>query len=153
MDGYFWLSLCLAAVGQFDESARVARRGLEVDPHSANLQTALGWRFLLERQFDAAERELARAEALDASASFASWTHGYALQQLGRFDEAFAAFDRAIAVTGERTASTPPSRERRSRSRVGAPKPERFSRTSTGAPGPANTFPPLRPRARARLAG
>ena len=56
VDGYFWLSLCLAAVGQFDESARVARRGLEVDPHSANLQTALGWRFLLERQFEAAEQ-------------------------------------------------------------------------------------------------
>jgi eukaryotic-like serine/threonine-protein kinase len=101
-DGYFWLSLCLAVTGRPGESAATARRGLELEPHSANMQTALAWSLLLSNRFEEGERELARAESFDPSASFALWTHGYAFQLLRRYDEAIAALDKAITVTGGR---------------------------------------------------
>ena len=101
-DGYFWLSLCLAATGHFDESAAIARRGMEIEPHSANMRTSLGWSFLLAGRFEEGERELAHAESIDPSASFAVWAHGYGLQLLDRFEEAVPKYEKAIAVTGGR---------------------------------------------------
>jgi TolB-like protein/Tfp pilus assembly protein PilF len=101
-DGYFWLSLCLAAVGKFEESAAIARRGLEIEPHSANMRTALGWSLLFAGRLEEGRRECSHAESIDPQATFAVWGHGYGLQLLGQFQDAISKYEKAIAITGGR---------------------------------------------------
>ena len=44
-DAYFWLGLCLAVSGRFEETIEVARKGLALEPHSANAQASLAWAY------------------------------------------------------------------------------------------------------------
>jgi serine/threonine protein kinase/tetratricopeptide (TPR) repeat protein len=98
-EGHFWLSLCLACVGRADESLEVARRGIELEPHSANLQAQIGWSFFVRRRFEEAEREFRRAVALDPEAGYPLWSLGLACQETGNVAEAIRAFERGVEAT------------------------------------------------------
>ncbi|MGE5277927.1 MAG: protein kinase domain-containing protein [Acidobacteriota bacterium] len=99
-EGYFWLTLCLAASGRFDEARETAQRGVEVEPHSANARAVLGWAYVGSRRYAEGLPEFFRAVALDPEAAFPVWCLGYAQQQVGRVDEAIATLERAVALTG-----------------------------------------------------
>ena len=44
-DAYFWLGLCMAVSGRFEETIEIARKGLALEPHSANAQASLAWAY------------------------------------------------------------------------------------------------------------
>jgi len=98
-EGYFWLALCLGVVGRFDEALAIARRGLEIEPRSANAQAAVGWAYAGARRYEEARREFAHAVALDPEAAFPLWSLGYAQQQTGDLKSAVETLERGVAVT------------------------------------------------------
>lgn len=99
-EGYFWLALCLGAMGRLEEAVEFGRRGTELEPHSANMRAALAWPYLFAHRGREAEAELARAVTLEDRAPFALWSHGCALQALDRHEEAMGAYRKAAEVTG-----------------------------------------------------
>jgi serine/threonine protein kinase/tetratricopeptide (TPR) repeat protein len=100
-EGLFWLTLCLGSSGKAAEGAIAARRGIELEPHSANMRTALAWCMIVEdRQYAEAERELSRAVEIDPTSLFPLWSHSYVLRQLGRHSEAIAASQRSVEMSG-----------------------------------------------------
>ncbi|HTO88962.1 MAG TPA: protein kinase [Thermoanaerobaculia bacterium] len=98
-EGYFWLTLCLCATDRFEEVLSIARRGVEVEPHSANAQTALGWAYAGPRQFEKALPEFSKAVSLDPEAAFPLWSLGYAQHQTGALEEAIGTLGRGVAIT------------------------------------------------------
>jgi serine/threonine protein kinase/Tfp pilus assembly protein PilF len=96
----FWLALCLGWSGRGAEGAEAARRGMELEPHSANMRAALGWCFVGRRDYESANREFAAAVALDETALFPLWSHGFVLRNLGRHSEAIEAHERSVSASG-----------------------------------------------------
>ena len=101
-EGHFWLSVCLVCVGKVDEALEVGRRGVALEPHSANLQAQLGWTFLVRRRFEEAEREFRKAVALDPEAGYPLLSLGLACQENGSAEEAIRVFERGVEATGGR---------------------------------------------------
>jgi len=98
-DAYFWLGLCLCVSGRFEEAIEVARKGLALEPHSANAQACLGWAYAGSRRFEEALPELRKAVSFDPDAAFPLWSLGLVLQQTGHLEEAVTTLERAVAVT------------------------------------------------------
>ena len=98
-DAYFWLGLCLGVSGRFEESLDVARRGLALEPHSANAQACVGWSYAGSRRYEESLPEIRKAVSFDPDAAFPLWSLGLVLQQVGRLDEAVATLERAVTVT------------------------------------------------------
>ncbi len=98
-DAYFWLGLCLAVSGRFEETIEVARKGLALEPHSANAQACLAWAYSGSRRFEESIPEFRKAVSFDPDAAFPLWSLGMALQQAGQLEEAVATLERAVAVT------------------------------------------------------
>jgi TolB-like protein/tetratricopeptide (TPR) repeat protein len=98
-EGYFWLSLCWSVGGRFEESLEIARRGVEVEPHSANARASVGWAYAGSRRFEEARREFSHAVSLDPEAAFPLWSLGFAEQQTGTYDAAISTLERGVAVT------------------------------------------------------
>ena len=89
-------------VGKVDEALEVGRRGVALEPHSANLQAQLGWTFLVRRRFEEAEREFRKAVALDPEAGYPLLSLGLACQENGSAEEAIRVFERGVEATGGR---------------------------------------------------
>jgi serine/threonine protein kinase/Tfp pilus assembly protein PilF len=98
-EGYFWLSVCLVCVGRVEEALEVARRGADLEPHSANLQAQIGWTFLVRRRFEEAEQEFRKAVALDPEAGYPLMSLGLACQETGAVAEAIRVFERGVEAT------------------------------------------------------
>ena len=101
-EGYFWLCLCLGAVGRTEEALTAGREGARLEPHSANMRAVVGWPYVFASRYEEAETELAAAVEIDGGAPFALWSRGIELSALRRHDEAIAAFRRAVEITGDR---------------------------------------------------
>ncbi len=99
VEGYTWLAICFGGLGRADQAIEAARRGLAVEPHSANLQAALGWGYAGSRRFEEANREFAKAVALDPEAVFPVWSLAIARLVLGAPDEAVEILERVVAMT------------------------------------------------------
>ena len=98
-EGYFWLTLCLATTGRFEEALATAQRGVEVEPHSANARAVLAWAYLGSHRFEESLPTLHEAVALDPEAAFPAWSLGYAQLYTGRLDEAIASLEQAVKAT------------------------------------------------------
>lgn len=100
-EGYFWLSLCLGAVGRTEEGIAAGREGARLEPHSANARAAVGWSFFFVGRDEEGAAEFSAAVALGES-PFALWSHGTVLSALGQHEEAIAAHRKAVELTGGR---------------------------------------------------
>jgi serine/threonine-protein kinase len=98
-DAYFWLALCWGVAGRFEETLEVSRKGLALEPHSANAQASVGWAYAGARRFAEALPELRKAVALDPDAAFPLWSLGLTLLHDRQPEEAVATLERAVAVT------------------------------------------------------
>lgn len=93
-----YLGYMLAERGErLEESTELVRRALEIDPGNPAYLDSLGWAYFKLRRFDLAEPPLRRAsEALPTNSVVqAHW--GELLFELGRYEEAVAAWQRALA--------------------------------------------------------
>jgi len=98
-DAYFWMGLCLCVSGRFEEALEVARKGLALEPHSANAQACLAWAYLGSRRYEDSIPEFRKAVSFDPEAAFPLWSLGMSLQHAGHLEEAVATLERAVAVT------------------------------------------------------
>jgi eukaryotic-like serine/threonine-protein kinase len=99
-DAYHEYSHLLSALGRHRESVRAALRALELAPRQPDINAHLSWTYLFSRQFEQAVQQTQRG--LRQAPDFQHHHHflGIALLQLGRYDEALPALERAWELGG-----------------------------------------------------
>ncbi len=98
--GCSWLAILLAATDRTDEALELGRRGVELEPLSANAQVNATWPYFFTRQLDEAVKGFRRAVHVDPAAIYALWSLGLACRLSGLHDEGIAALEKLVALTG-----------------------------------------------------
>jgi serine/threonine protein kinase/Tfp pilus assembly protein PilF len=89
----------LVPLQRWDESLRVSRRALELDPLDPEMHVHMGWHYLHARQYGAAVDACRQALKIDPRFHEAFWFLGVALGEQGRLDEAVAALGEGVALS------------------------------------------------------
>lgn len=84
-----------------DESVDLISRALKVEPDNGSYLDSLGWAYFKVGKLDLAEEHLKRAAEQLATNSVVQDHYGDVLARLQRFDEAIAAWNRALAGDGD----------------------------------------------------
>ena len=98
--GYGWLALLLASQGRFDDAIATARRGHAIDPGEPPTATYLGWSYFFARRFDDAFAVFEPSPEFAIAWIVRAWIH----ESRGRWDDALAALDEAVASNETRWA-------------------------------------------------
>ena len=97
-----YLGYMLAERGvRLDESVELIQRALKSQPDNGSYLDSLGWAYFKGGKFDLAEEHLKRAAAQLATNSVVQDHYGDVLVKLQRYDEAIAAWTRALAGDGD----------------------------------------------------
>ena len=97
-----YLGYMLAERGErLDESVGLIRRALEIEPDNGSYLDSLGWAYFKGGKLDLAEEHLKRAADQLVTNSVVQDHYGDVLVRLGRFDEAIAAWNRALSGDGD----------------------------------------------------
>jgi tetratricopeptide (TPR) repeat protein len=97
-----YLGYMLAERGvRLDESVELIQRALKSQPDNGSYLGSLGWAYFKGGKFDLAEEHLKRAAAQLATNSVVQDHYGDVLVKLQRYDEAIAAWTRALAGDGD----------------------------------------------------
>jgi serine/threonine protein kinase/Tfp pilus assembly protein PilF len=98
--GHYVYALLLSALGRHTEAIHESRRAQESDPVSLLVNSVAGLVYCFARQFGTAEEQLRKALQLDPNFMFAHWVlGGICLVSMGRYDEAIAELQKAIALS------------------------------------------------------
>jgi len=98
--GHYVYALLLSALGRHTEAIHESRRAQESDPVSLLVNSVAGLVYCFARQFGTAEEQLRKALQLDPNFMFAHWIlGGICLVSMGRYDEAIAELQTAIALS------------------------------------------------------
>ena len=101
-DALNYLGYMLADRGErLDEAIGMIQKALEVDPENGAYIDSLGWAYFKANQLDLAETHLRKAAARRGRSSAVQDHFGDLLFRLGRYQEAAAAWERALAGDGE----------------------------------------------------
>lgn len=98
VDGWLRLGIALAADGDSAGALTAYERVVELDPRNATAHHNLGNVRFRRGEFDAAIDDYARALELKADYQLAAFHLGWTLRQVGRSDEAEAAFRSCLAI-------------------------------------------------------
>ena len=98
--GHQWYAVCLASRGRFDEARREIRRAVEVDPLSLIINSVVAWIEYLGRNPQAAVTQARHMIEIDPAFAPAHLYLAEAYASLGRYDDAFAEFQRAGGLLG-----------------------------------------------------
>ena len=97
-----YIGYMLAERGErLDESVTYLKRALVIEPDNASFLDSLGWAYFKADQLDLAETNLRRAADQLKANSVIQEHFGQVLFKLGRYDEAIAAWTRALAGDGD----------------------------------------------------
>ena len=97
-----YLGYMLAERGErLDESVAFLKKALQLEPENGSYLDSLGWAHFKSDKLDLAEASLKRAADQLRSNSVIQDHYGDVLQKLGRFDDAIAAWTRALAGDGD----------------------------------------------------
>ena len=92
-----YLGYMLADRGErLDESVGLLKRALQIEPDNGSYLDSLGWAYYKAGKLDLAADNLGRAAEQLTNNSIIQDHYGDVLFKLGRFDEAIAAWNRAI---------------------------------------------------------
>jgi serine/threonine protein kinase/Flp pilus assembly protein TadD len=94
------LALLLCLSGRFDDARQEIGRARELEPLSLIISADVGLVSYMARDFERALEQCLATLDTDPSFGVAHFIHGLTLEQLGRFEDAIAAFDRAKNNTG-----------------------------------------------------
>ena len=94
-----WYANLLTVAGRFDEAEREMRLAQEADPLSLIANAALGWSFFLGGRYADAFEQCQRTVALNSNYELAHLWGGWALEALGRRDEARRWIGRAVELS------------------------------------------------------
>ena len=95
-----WRAANLAMMGMAEESVAEIRRARDVDPLSLPVNAGLAWLLHLARRHEEAVDQAHKTLELDSNFSAAHRRLGQALEQLGKYTEALAAFRTAGTLAG-----------------------------------------------------
>ena len=95
-----WYAECLSSVGRHQESIAEAKRAQELDPLSLIINSSLGTRFYLARQYDEAVRQLLKTLDLDRNFPRARFWLGLYYSQKGRHAEAVTELQKTVEISG-----------------------------------------------------
>jgi tetratricopeptide (TPR) repeat protein len=97
-----YLGYMLAERGErLDESVTYLKKALQVEPENPSYLDSLGWAYFKADKLDLAEDNLKRAADQLKTNSVIQEHYGQVLFKLGRYDEAIAAWTRALAGDGD----------------------------------------------------
>jgi tetratricopeptide (TPR) repeat protein len=97
-----YLGYMLAERGErLDESVTYLKKALEIEPENPSYLDSLGWAYFKADKLDLAESNLRRAADQLKTNSVIQEHFGQLLFKLGRYDEAIAAWTRALAGDGD----------------------------------------------------
>jgi tetratricopeptide (TPR) repeat protein len=97
-----YLGYMLAERGErLDESVTLVKKALEIEPDNGSFLDSLGWAYFKSDKLDLAEQNLKRAADQLRTNSVIQDHYGDVLLKLGRYDDAIAAFTRALAGDGD----------------------------------------------------
>ena len=97
-----YLGYMLAERGErLDESVDYVKKALELEPDNGSYLDSLGWAYFKADKLDLAENNLRRAADQLQSNSVIQEHYGQVLFKLGRYDEAIAAWTRALSGDGD----------------------------------------------------
>ena len=77
----------------------MGRRGVALEPHSADALAALGWAYFGDRRYADAIPIFQKAVAMTPDAAFPLWSLGYSQQVVGEPEAAVLTLRRAVEVT------------------------------------------------------
>jgi len=97
-----YLGYMLAERGErLDESVTYLKKALQIEPENGSFLDSLGWAYFRSDKLDLAEDNLRRAADQLRTNSVIQDHYGDVLFKLGRYDEAIAAFTRALNGDGD----------------------------------------------------
>ena len=97
-----YLGYMLAERGErLDESVNYLKKALEIEPENGSFLDSLGWAYFKSDKLDLAEDNLRRAADQLKNNSVIQEHYGQVLFKMGRYDEAIAAWSRALAGDGD----------------------------------------------------
>jgi tetratricopeptide (TPR) repeat protein len=97
-----YLGYMLADRGErLDESVNYVKKALEIEPDNGSYLDSLGWAYFKAEKLDLAEGNLHRAADQLKTNSVIQGHYGEVLLKLGRYEEAIAAFNRALSGDGD----------------------------------------------------
>jgi tetratricopeptide (TPR) repeat protein len=97
-----YLGYMLAERGErLDESVTYLKKALQVEPENPSYLDSLGWAYFKADKLDLAETNLKRAADQLKTNSVIQEHYGQVLFKLGRYDDAIAAWTRALAGDGD----------------------------------------------------
>ena len=96
VDAHHWHSHALCAAGRFPESLAACRQTLELDPLNPLMHAHLAWHYYMAREFDDALAQSEHVIRMEPSFHWGHFFAGWALERLGRNDEAIAALREAV---------------------------------------------------------
>jgi TolB-like protein/tetratricopeptide (TPR) repeat protein len=100
VDAHHWQSHALCAAARFDQSLSACRRMITLDPLNPLMHAHVAWHHYMARDYATA---LTQSERVTRMESHFHWGHffaGWALERLGRGDEAIAALKKAVDASG-----------------------------------------------------
>lgn len=95
-DPWTWLAIGYAASGRRKDAVEAGARGIDLEPHHANVRTSQAWAYLFTGDYEGGARLLEKAIEVDPHAGYARWTYGLALRYAGRLHESVAIFERLV---------------------------------------------------------
>ena len=98
-----WYANFLTAMARFDEAEREMRLAQEIDPLSLIANAALGWVYYFAGDNERAIEQCRQTLELDANYAVAMLWSGWALEELGRVDEAIEQYTLAVSSTSGST--------------------------------------------------
>jgi TolB-like protein len=96
----------LLTMGRTEESLSESKRGIQLAPLDPLLNVHLAWYYCFARQYDLAIQQSRKVLDMDLPVYAAPLFGGWALEQQGKFPEAIAWFQKAIALSGKITYTT-----------------------------------------------
>lgn len=97
-----YLGYMLAERGErLDESVNYVKQALDIEPNNGSYLDSLGWAYFKADKLDLAEGNLRRAADQLTTNSVVQGHYGEVLLKLGRYDDAIAAFNRALTGDGD----------------------------------------------------
>jgi tetratricopeptide (TPR) repeat protein len=97
-----YLGYLLAERGErLDESVQLLKRALALEPENGSYLDSLGWAYYKDGQLNLAVENLKRAADQLTTNSVVQDHYGDVLSKMGRFDEAIAAWTRALGGDGD----------------------------------------------------
>jgi TolB-like protein/Tfp pilus assembly protein PilF len=90
-----WYAGLLSALGRSGEALREIRVARELDPLSLIINMEVSWNYFMARQYDRALEESLKTLELESGFAPASYSLGLAYEQLGHYDDAVTALERA----------------------------------------------------------